>query len=120
MPRKLLIEIQGNKPLSSYGDNHIIAYDSNSKNYYVTTAESFFASQNNKIEDLLKNIERTNVAIAQMEEEISQFEGRLLTRVNSFQSETNDKFTNFLVQYKDTNARLIAMVKELIGANEEE
>lgn len=120
MPRKYLIEIQGNKPLSEYGDNHIIAYDSNSKSYYVTTAESFYAKQNSKINEMLKNIEKTNIAISKMEEEISKFEGRLLTRVNSFQSETDDKFTNFLVQYQDTNAKLIAMVKELIGANEEE
>ena len=49
---KLLIDIQGNKPLSSYGDNHIIAYNSETKNYYVTTADSFFAGQNAKIKKM--------------------------------------------------------------------
>lgn len=120
MPRKYLIEIQGNKPLSEYGDNHIIAYDSNSKSYYVTTAESFFANQNSKINDLTKSISELNNSIRKMENEIFQFEQGLAKKVNSFQNETNVKFENFLTQYQDTNAKLIAMVKELIGANEEE
>ena len=120
MPRKLLIEIQGNKPLNSYGDNHVIAYDANNKNYYVTTAESFFAGQNAKINKMIADMESMNIAITQMANKITDFEGRLLTRVNSFQSETDTKFRDFLVQYQETNARLIAMVKELIGANEEE
>ena len=67
---KMLIEIQGNKPLSAYGDNHVIAYDSNKNSYYVTTAESFFAGQNEKIKDLL--------------DKITAFEGKFKDFLSSF------------------------------------
>ncbi len=120
MAMKLLIEVQSNKPLSSYGDNHIIAYDSNNKNYYVTTAESFFASQNNKIKAMIDEVNTMNTNINQFKQDIDKFEAGLLNRVNSFQQDTNRKFEEFIHQYQETNARLIAMVRELVEAKNEE
>lgn len=117
---KMLIEIQGNKPLSAYGDNHVIAYDSNKNSYYVTTAESFFAGQNEKIKDLLDKITAFEGKFNALKEEVNKFEAGILNRVNNFQQENTNKYNNFLQTYQETNARLIAMVRELVGANNNE
>lgn len=117
---KLLIDIQGNKPLSAYGDNHVIAYDSNKKSYYVTTAESFFAGQNEKLKAMETKLKAMDGLLTSMNEELTKFEGAVSMRVNNFKSETDRKFDNFLRTYQDTNARLIAMVREVIEAKNEE
>lgn len=117
---KLLIDIQGNKPLSSYGDNHIIAYNSETKNYYVTTADSFFAGQNAKIKKMAEDYAAANIRMVALQEELGKFEQILKNRMQNFEENINNKMTDFLKQYQDTNTRLIALVRELIENKEEE
>lgn len=105
---KLLIEVKGNKPLKDYGDNHVIAYDKNTDSYYVTTAESFFAGQNVKINNIKQEIDDTNARVMTMQKELASFENVIQGRIN-----------DFLKQYQETNAKLIAMVRELVEAKEE-
>ena len=119
MPRKLLIEIQGNKPLSAYGDNHIIAYDSTNKNYYVTTAESFFASQNNRIIEIERKNEQLIEKINEMQENMQKFENAITTRVDNFKSGIDRKFDNFLQTYQQSNAKVLELVETLVGTREE-
>ena len=116
---KLLIEVKGNKPLSAYGDNHIIAYDPNSKNYYVTTAETFFAGQNSKIKDILEKYTEINKRLESIQTEQSNFVNIIKENNNSFKIAQNERFENFLRQYQDTNRKLIEMVKELVEGKEE-
>lgn len=116
---KLLIDIKGDKPLSAYGDNHIIAYDPNSKNYYVTTADSFFAGQNAKIREIRQQIDETKGRIVSLQQELTSFENVIQGKVDNFTANIDAKFENFLRTYQETNAKLIAMVKELIEAKEE-
>lgn len=116
---KLLIDIKGNKPLSSYGDNHIIAYDAKNNNYYITTAESFFASQNMKIKDTLEKYNDAISRITSMQNELASFENVIQDKVNGFEANIDARFENFLRTYQETNAKLIAMVRELIENKEE-
>lgn len=116
---KVLIEIQGNKPLSSFGDNHVIAYNPNSKNYYVTTAETFFAGQNSKIEDILNKYTEINNRLKSIQEEQTNFVRIINENNNNFKIAQNERFENFLRQYQETNSKLIGMVKELVKGKEE-
>lgn len=109
---KYLIEIKGNKPLSAYGENHIIAYDSTNKNYYVTTADSFFAGQNKKIADILDKYTEINNRLKSIQEEQSAF-------VNLVNDENRRFKENFIRQYQETNRKLLGMVRELIEGKEE-
>ena len=111
---KLLIEVQGNKPLNEYGDNHVIAYDSNKKSYYVTTAESFFASQNLKIKNMSEQVNEMQQKLTSMQQELANFEAMIQNQVNDFKQQVNDRFNDYLRTYQETNAKVLELVKDFI------
>ena len=144
MVQKLIINVNANKPLDSYGDGHMLIYDATKKEYFVTSREAFLSPQNNKIKELeqkvnafiekiegdeemfKKNIHEelgsfeTNIKsdIQQFEkdihEEIEKFESEEKLEVSEFKTNVSEKFDDFLKRYQETNAKLIKMVKKVI------
>lgn len=94
MKQKMVIEVESTKPLSSYGSSHIIVYDSK-KGYYATTREAFLRPQNEKIE--------------QLEAMFSELEKSYTQAYNGMVQKYND----FLRTYKETNGKMIEMIKAL-------
>ena len=117
---KLLIEVQGNKPLNEYGDNHVIAYNKQKNSYYVTTAESLFSNQNSKIDNVEQKLKETKTRLLSLQGELVSFEQVIQNNINNFENHMEDRFREFLQTYQETNASLIRMVRELIEAKEEE
>ena len=46
MLQKIMLEVEASKPLNSYGEGHVIVYNAQRNNYYVTTRENFLSPQN--------------------------------------------------------------------------
>lgn len=116
---KVLIEIKGNKPLSAFGDNHVIAYDPKSKNYYVTTAESFFAAQSSKIKSIESKVAELNDLLSGIRAELTSHEESVLGEMRQYKTAMDESHSAFIQQYQKTNAQLLAMVKELVKNKEE-
>lgn len=118
MAQKLVIEVDTNKPLSSFGDSHIIFYNEAQNKYYVTTYESFLKPQSDAIkkitlenETLKKNYDNfIKITKKNNEESLENFEKRL----NEFMENMDKKYAEFLKVYKETNAKLINMVKTVV------
>lgn len=144
MVQKLIINVNANKPLDSYGDGHMLIYDATKKEYFVTSREAFLSPQNNKIKELEQKI---NVFIKKVKddeemfeknvheelgsfeknvkseiqkfekeihEEIEKFESKEKLEVSEFKTNVSEKFDDFLKRYQETNAKLINMVKKVI------
>lgn len=114
MGQKLVIDVETNKPLSSLGDNHIIFYNSSTNKYYVTTYESFLEPQKNAIE----KIEKENKDLKNNFDNLIKIENKkrqeLEEKFQAFVEEMNNKYNEFLNVYKETNAKLINMVKTVV------
>lgn len=144
MVQKLIINVNANKPLDSYGDGHMLIYDATKKEYFVTSREAFLSPQNNKIKELeqkvdafIKKIEgdekmfeksvheelgsfEENVKLEiqkfekEIHKEIEKFESEEKLEVSKFKTNVSEKFDDFLKRYQETNAKLIKMVKKVI------
>ena len=105
--QKTLIEINSSKPIDKLG-NHVLFFDATKKCYYAMTMEEFLAPQNNKIKALEKEIEEHKIladqSLAQMKSEIDEFKSTML-------QEKQD----FLATYKETNSKIIEIVKSFIN-----
>lgn len=118
MGQKLVIEVDTNKPLSSFGDSHIIFYNETQNKYYVTTYESFLKPQN----DAIKRIEKENETLKKNYEnfiKITKEKNKksleeLENKLNNFKETMNKKYDKFLKTYKETNSKLISMVRTVV------
>lgn len=95
--KQVIIEVDTNKNLNSLSDSEILVFNENKKCFYVTTRESFLKAQNDKIKELESKMESF---IKETKEETKNFENTI-----------DKKFNEFLKTYKETNAKIIEMVK---------
>ena len=107
MVQKIMVNVNCGKPLNSYGDGHILVYDKDSNCYFPATRESFLQPQNDKIKELEKKFSNL---------ETSFNENTLKTRekFGDFVKKYEEDYNSFLANYKESNAKIIAMVKSLI------
>lgn len=96
MKQKIVIEVESEKPLSSYDNGHLIVFNKDKNNYYVTSREDFLRAQNEEIEKIKKDQED------------------IRNSFNLFVKDMNFKYQNFLKNYQETNGKLIEMVKKII------
>ena len=96
MINKLIIDVKSNKPLSEYGDGHIIVYDKHNGYYYAQTYEDFVQPFNNKIKML--------------EKEIETYE----KKCDDFIKLMKEHEEEFLKKYQETNAKVIELVKSTL------
>lgn len=105
--QKTVIEINSKKPIDQLG-NHVLFYDSTKKCYYAMTLEEFLAPQNIKIKELEKDIENYKSLIDQTLVQIR-------ADVQDFKDTMQQEKQEFLAQYKETNGKIIEMVKSFIN-----
>lgn len=96
MINKLMINVKSDKPLSEYGDGHVIVYDKHKGYHYVQTYEQFMQPQNQKIKEL--------------EQELERFE----TKCKEFMALMEEHEQEFLTRYQETNAKVIELVKSTL------
>lgn len=97
------VDTKGDVPISELGDNHIMIYDNSKKCFYITTRESFLKPQLDEIASLKAKIDC-------LEAENKEFKKEITTKINSF-----------LADYKETNAKMIKMIKTFyLGENSDE
>jgi hypothetical protein len=133
MIQKMMIEIESSKPISSYGDGHILVLDGTKNRYYVTTRESFLSEQDKKIKDLFEsfdNLSKNNsISMMKMREDIEDFKSNMTKSNENFQYllELKNKefkeamrreFNDFLTQYKDTNEKMLNLIKQVVISEE--
>lgn len=105
--QKTLIEISSSKPIDKLG-NHVLFFDATKKTYYALTLEEFLAPQNNKIKELEKEVDKYKTTIDQNLAQIKN-------DVESFKNTMLQEKQEFLATYKDTNGKIIEMVKSFIN-----
>lgn len=133
MIQKMMIEIEASKPISSYGDGHILVLDGTKNRYYITTRESFLSEQDKKIKDLFEsfdNLSKNNsISMMKMREDIEDFKNNMTKSNENFQYllELKNKefkeamrreFNDFLTQYKDTNEKMLNLIKQVVISEE--
>ena len=97
------VDAKGDVPINELGDNHIMIYDNSKKCFYITTRESFLKPQLDEIAVLKAKVDHLE---AQNEE---------------FRKEITTKLNSFLADYKETNSKMIKMIKTFyIGDNNNE
>ena len=87
------VEAKGDVPINELGDNHIMVYDNTKRSFYITTRESFLKPQLDEISSLKAEIKELKASNEEFKKEIT-------TKINSF-----------LKDYKETNAKMIQMIK---------
>lgn len=144
MIQKMMIEIESAKPVSSYGDGHILVLDGIRNRYYVTTREAFLVEQDKKIENLntsFSNLQsNTSQFMVKMNDDISNFEKITKEDIEKFKYMTNltnkefknyinqkfddfkkdmtNQYNEFLKQYKETNEKMIELIKTVVITEE--
>lgn len=145
MVQKLIINVDANKPLDSYGEGHMLIYDAAKKQYFVTSREALLSPQNNKIKELEAKLEKFVKLITEQEEklkisvkekidkfekkvdeeivvfekkvncDIKAFADKETAEIKRFENKMGDNFQTFLETYQKTNSKLIKMVKNVIS-----
>lgn len=93
---RVVLPIKSGCSINNIRDGDIIIYDGTSKEFYITTSDMFFSKYDEKLEKLL---ERYDSQIEEMKNEISSLK---------------EQMNAFLIQYKETNEKLIAMVESQV------
>ena len=107
MIQKIMIQIKSPKPLDSYGDGHVLSYDKSSGCYFIETRDSFLQPQNMKIQTLEKRIESLE---ASLNDALLKTRGKF----NELVQKHDEDYNEFLKTYKESNAKIIEMVKSLV------
>lgn len=98
-----LVEDNGRK----IQDDDILVYNENSKCFYVTSARTFLAAQNNKIQKFLDDITSEKTAIIKEKDELKDEFNKL-----------KESYTDFIQKTKTINDKLINMVEKFIKQGE--
>ena len=101
MIQKMMIEIESKKPISEYGDGHIIVYNSAKRNYYVQSREDFLKDVNQKLDKVIESF------------------SKLEKQVDSKEKTLDKKYEDFLKTYQTTNAKMIEMIEKVVNNKEE-
>lgn len=118
MLQKIMLEVEASKPLNSYGEGHVIVYNAQRNNYYVTTRENFLSPQNAKIATLEKTIVEAENKIRKTQEELNKTVTNLLQAFTDYQIKTKEEQARFYETYKETNAKMLDLVKKSCVAGE--
>ena len=104
--QKTIIEINSKKPLDQIG-NHVLFWDSTKRCYYALSLEEFLAPQNSKIKELENKVEKFG-------ELFNNTKKALQNDYNQFTEGINKDKQEFLASYKETNKKVLEMVKSLV------
>lgn len=111
MKQNTFITVNSEKPLSQLGDNHILAYDKANKCYNAVTIDKILTAANAEIATMKKQV-------ANIEKQIAIFEKGMSKKETDFENKINTEKNEFLAQYKETNSKIIEMVKSFTNKGE--
>lgn len=111
MRQKLIIEVETNVPLESYGANHMLVYDGTKKVYFPMTRKELLITQDNKIKQIHEELENFE---KEMKEIVKTFRETVNKDVADFKRNSLEKYSDFLKTYKETNSKMIEMVKSVV------
>ena len=111
MRQKLIIEVETNVPLESYGANHMLVYDGTKKVYFPMTRKELLITQDNKIKQIHEELENFEKEIKKI---VNDFTENVQKDVKNFKNNSNENYSNFLKTYKETNSKMIEMVKSVV------
>lgn len=118
MIQKMMIEIESAKPVSSYGDGHILVLDGIKNRYYVTTREAFLVEQDKKINKLNENFSNLKKDMESFASRVNNqnltFERLTKEDVEKFKNDMMNQYNDFLKQYKETNEKMIELIKTVV------
>ena len=118
MQQKMIINVDSPLKLSEMKDGDILIYDMTKRNFYVTTKKSLFQQEQREREEYQKEV---NSKIEFMQQSYQNNVNFLTQEVEAYKAkfdELESKYNNFLAQYKDSNAKIIEMVEELVNGKE--
>lgn len=111
MLQRLMIEVEASQPLVNYGSNHVLIFDGTTKTYFPMTREEFLAPQNAKIKQLSDELEKFE---KRLEESLLLFEHEITKELEKFETDSTNEYANFLKTYKETNSKMIEMIKSVV------
>lgn len=118
MEQKMIINVDTPLSVSSLKDGDILIYDATKKNFYVTTKKSLFQQEQKEREEYQKyvgeKLQFMEKSYAVNLEELTNRVNTAIEEYNSKYTELENKYNNFLEQYKESNAKIIEMVEELV------
>ena len=101
------MEVEADKPLNKLG-SHVLLWDTTKQCYYAMTVESLLYTQDQKIKELEGKIEAN-------EKLIEEYKNNSQKAYNEFVSKIEKEKQDFLKTYKETNAKIIGMVKSFVN-----
>ena len=110
MRQKTMIDVISEKPLEKMGNNTVLVYDKEKNCYKAMTHEQLLAPQNEKIKALTDKF-------AALSNEVAAFKQSVNKSQVEFKQSILDEKQEFLKTYKETNEKIIKMVKSF--TNEE-
>lgn len=114
MIQNLMIKVESVKPLDQYGEGHVLVYNQSTRTYEVTSRENLLAPQNEKIKQLEKHCSEVEKLFNTTKEEMSKTLNAIKEEFSDFLNKTEIEKQTFLTTYKETNSKLIEMVKKAI------
>lgn len=113
MIQKMTIDIESTKPLSAYGSGHTLVYDEDKNHYFIVTREEFLKVQNDKIKNLNEKFYKLENLFKMFTNEINNNLENFKKVEKNFFDESNNKYNEFLTQYKETNEKMINLIRKL-------
>lgn len=103
---KIMVDIRSSD-IGKFKDNDVLIYDENKKQFYKTTAETFFKEYELKLNALLKRYDEQFKTLKQENSKLNQSFEMLKTNLNIFSEQLVEK-------NKTMNEKLIQMVEDFI------
>lgn len=99
MIQDVVLRVDTSNPITGGNESQVILYDNQRKVHYAMSRETLLAVQNNKIKEL--------------EERLNAKTEELIRKERLFEEELTRQHNEFLKIYKDSNAKMIEMIKQI-------
>lgn len=105
MLQEITLTVDTENPIDLSNNAQVILFNKNKKVHYAVSRDSLLAEQNAKIKEL--------------ETKLNEATKKLVEQEKAFEENSNKKFNEFLKTYKESNAIMINMIKQLTLSDKE-
>lgn len=99
MLQEITLTIDTDNPIDLYKNKQVILFDKKKNMHYAVSRDTLLATQDAKIKELEETLQKKTKELAEKEK--------------AFEEKNNKKYLEFLKTYKESNAKMIEMIKEL-------
>lgn len=107
MKNRIMIEVETAHPLHEYKEAYVIGREGQSGKYYAVTRRELFAPYLEEFEAMKKIIEEQNRIIENQQ-----------VIIDDYKKDMDKKYSDFLATYKETNSKILDMIKTFIKQGE--